>query len=119
MLEQGRHDEAEELTRVSEAATAPDDVASLVGWRRTRALLLVSRGDPEDAARLVHEARSLAARSDSLMLLGEAALAAATVFAKSHRVEAARAEARRAEELFASKGMASSAARARALSASL
>jgi tetratricopeptide (TPR) repeat protein len=119
LLAQGRYDEAEELTRLSEATTAPDDLASLVGWRRTRALELAERGDLNEAERLVREAVELASRSDSPMQSGEVAFALATVLERMGRADEAAVEARRSADLYTRKGMESSAARAQALLDSL
>ncbi|MBA3329721.1 MAG: hypothetical protein H0T39_02410, partial [Actinobacteria bacterium] len=49
---QGRYEEAEQLTRVSEGAADPDDVSSQSGWRSVRALALASRGRTEEAVTL-------------------------------------------------------------------
>jgi tetratricopeptide (TPR) repeat protein len=119
LLRQGRFEEAEELTRVSEATTAPDDIASLVGWRRTRALVLAERDEFDEAELLLGEALELASRSDSLMQTAEVALALATMHEKMSRTDQATAEAERAADLFARKGMETSTARAKALIVSL
>jgi class 3 adenylate cyclase/tetratricopeptide (TPR) repeat protein len=119
LLEQGRVDEAEDLTRLSEEATAPDDNASLVGWRRTRALVLASRGDLDEAERLGREALELASRCDSSMQTADAAFALATVLEQLGRVEEAGAEAKTAVDLYMAKGMKASATRAASLASSL
>jgi tetratricopeptide (TPR) repeat protein len=119
LLEQGRYGEAEELTRLSEKTTASDDIASLVGWRRTRALVLAELDELEEAERLLREAVDFASLSDSPMQLGEVALALALVLLKMGRADEAAVEARRAADFYTRKGMESSAARAQALVASL
>jgi class 3 adenylate cyclase/tetratricopeptide (TPR) repeat protein len=119
LLEQGRFDEAEEFTRLSEVTTASDDIASLTGWRRSRALVLAAQGELDEAERLLRESIDFASRSDSLMQSGEVARALAAVLKELGRTDEARAEAKRAADLYARKGMDSSAARATALISSL
>ena len=119
LLGQGRPAEAEELTRFSEATTAPDDIASLVGWRRTRALALAARGAFDEAETLARESIDLARRSDSVMQLADVALALAMVLERMGRIDEAVPEALRAADLYARKGMEASAKRAHALLASL
>jgi tetratricopeptide (TPR) repeat protein len=119
VLAQGRRAEADDLSRLSEDATAPDDLASSVGWRRTRALVLAAQGQLPQAERFVREADQLASRSDSLMQSGEVAFALATVLERMGRVDEAVAEARRAADFYGRKGMDSFAARAEALVAAL
>jgi class 3 adenylate cyclase/tetratricopeptide (TPR) repeat protein len=117
--EQGRFDESEELTRVSEVTTAPDDVASLVGWRYTRALALSARGVFDEAEALARESIELASSSDSLMQMADVHLALATVLERMGRSNIAAQEAKRAADLYARKGMETSAARAERLVPSL
>jgi class 3 adenylate cyclase/tetratricopeptide (TPR) repeat protein len=119
LFEQGRFDEAEEFARLSEVTTAPDDIASLTGWRRSRALVLAAQGELDEAERLLRESIEFASRSDSPMQSGEVASALAAVLKELGRTEEARAEAKRAADLYARKGMDSSAARATVLISSL
>lgn len=63
---QGRYDEADELTRVSEELAARDDLSSQVGWRSVRAKALAQRGEFAEAERLGREAVEIAAGTDGL-----------------------------------------------------
>ena len=54
-------------TAVSEAATAPDDLASQMAWRGVRAKLLAARDDLQKAEALATEAVSYADRTDLFM----------------------------------------------------
>jgi tetratricopeptide (TPR) repeat protein len=69
---QGRYDEAEELTRVSEELAARDDLASQIGWRSVRAKVLAQRGEFVEAERLGRDAVEIAARTDGLDWWGDA-----------------------------------------------
>jgi tetratricopeptide (TPR) repeat protein len=53
---QGRLDEAERFTKISEEAAAPDDVASQSRLRSVRAKVLAQRGQLGDAVELAREA---------------------------------------------------------------
>jgi class 3 adenylate cyclase/tetratricopeptide (TPR) repeat protein len=69
---QGRYDEAEHLTRVSEEAATSDDIASHVWWRVTRARVLAQRGMNEEAEQIGSEALALAEVTDDLFMRGRA-----------------------------------------------
>jgi class 3 adenylate cyclase/tetratricopeptide (TPR) repeat protein len=62
----GRYDEAERLSKVSEDASAADDLASQIGWRAVRAKVLARRGEFEEAERLAREAVTLGEETDFL-----------------------------------------------------
>jgi class 3 adenylate cyclase/tetratricopeptide (TPR) repeat protein len=64
LIAQGRSEEAERFTIVSEQAAAEDDLASQVLWRGARARVLADRGEFERAESLAREAVSLARFSD-------------------------------------------------------
>jgi len=66
VLAQGRGEEAEALTRVSERTTAPDDIVTQAIWRGTRARALASRGKHDEARPLAEEGVALLARTDLL-----------------------------------------------------
>jgi tetratricopeptide (TPR) repeat protein len=63
---QGRHDEAFELTLVSENAAAPDDLLSQMVWRSLRAKVLAGRGKIDEAEALSRDAARLAVETDGL-----------------------------------------------------
>jgi tetratricopeptide (TPR) repeat protein len=66
MYEQGRYDEAYELSRDAERSSRPNDVHSHIVWRGTRAKVLAHRGDFEAAERLARDAVQYAEASDFL-----------------------------------------------------
>ncbi|HEX2506157.1 MAG TPA: AAA family ATPase [Gaiellaceae bacterium] len=68
---QGRLEEAERYTRVSEEAGTADDIATQVWWRLTRARLLAAAGDPGGEA-LARAAVSLTEPTDDLFLRARA-----------------------------------------------
>ncbi|MGH3012746.1 MAG: adenylate/guanylate cyclase domain-containing protein, partial [Gaiellaceae bacterium] len=111
LYEQGRDDEAAALTQASEAAAAPDDVVSQVGWRFVRAKLLARRGASGEGERLAREAVALAELTDMPDLRGDALWALAEVL--DEPAEAASA-LEQAAATFEQKGNEVSAARARA-----
>jgi ATP/maltotriose-dependent transcriptional regulator MalT len=64
--EQGRYDEADELSREAERSSRPNDVHSHIVWRGVRAKVLAQRGDFEAAEKLAREAVEYAEASDFL-----------------------------------------------------
>ena len=68
VYEQGRLDEAAELTRASEEWAGAEDIYSQAGWRSVRAKILARAGDVEDAERLAAECVDLAEQTDFLHL---------------------------------------------------
>jgi DNA-binding SARP family transcriptional activator len=71
--EQGRTDEAFELSLVGERFAVREDICAQVIWRAVRARALAARGSLEDAERLAREAVSLAEGTDWLVGQGDAA----------------------------------------------
>ena len=71
--EQGRTDEAFELSLLGERFAIQEDVCAQVIWRTVRARALASRGSTSDAERLAREAVELAAGTDWLIGRGDAA----------------------------------------------
>ncbi|MGH3036598.1 MAG: ATP-binding protein [Gaiellaceae bacterium] len=111
---QGRHDEAEYFTGVSEGATTPDDVFSQIAWRGVRSKALASKGEHEQAERLAREAVTLAEETDGLNLHADALLDLAEVLRAAGRPAEEAAAAKRALALYVHKGNVVSAGRARA-----
>ena len=110
---QGRYDEADQLTHVSEEAATSDDIASHVWWRVTRARVLARRGSHAEAERIGSEALALAEVTDDLFLRGRALIDLADV----RRLAEANGSVPLLEEalgLFEAKGDTVSAGRARA-----
>ena len=106
LAELGRHEEAIDLTRESEANASAEDVVPQVVWRGARARALAST-DRAEAARLAREAVERALGTDFLDLRADAYLALASA-GESDAATLAVAE-------FERKGNVVGAARARAL----
>jgi predicted ATPase/DNA-binding SARP family transcriptional activator len=111
---QGRYREAEDLTRISEAAAHLNDVFAHVTWRPVRAKALARRGQFAEAERLAEEAIAFAAKSDFLNARGDALLDFAELLEMADRSRDALPMVEQAIELYEQKGNVVSAARARA-----
>ena len=109
---QGRHDEAEELTKVAEQTGASDDLSTQIVWRSVRARVLAGRGLAEDAESLAREAVRLAAQTDRLNHHADALVDLAAVLAKSGRTDESET-LERALELYERTGNVVAAARVR------
>ena len=101
---QGRLEEAERFTILSEQRASKDDLASQITWRSVRARVLVRRGDVEQAARLAREGARLAAQTDFLVWRGEALLDLAEVLRLSGDWVGSSSSAEEALQLFEAKG---------------
>jgi DNA-binding SARP family transcriptional activator len=112
---QGRDERALELSKVSEAATAPDDLSPGVQWRGVRAKLLARQGDLEQAEALAREAVALAAETDFLVLRGDALMDLAEVLRAAGRETDAVPLVEQALEPYEQKGNVVAAERARAI----
>jgi tetratricopeptide (TPR) repeat protein len=66
----GHHDEALEWTERSGRATPPEDVEAQAFWRTTRAKIVATRGEADEALRLSSEAIDWIRRSDGLHAIG-------------------------------------------------
>jgi DNA-binding SARP family transcriptional activator len=113
VYEQGRHDEAEELSRASEGAAASNDLAAQVTWRGVRAKLRAERGRTDEAEALAREAVRLAEPTDFLTIRADALLDLAAVLRHSGQSSEADESIRAALELYEQKGDVVSAERAR------
>ena len=102
--EQGRHDEAWELTRVAEDAAAADDLSVQITWRTERALLLAERGAVTEAKRLSAEGVHLASQTDWLTDRADALLSHAKVLTAAGESLAARDALLEAAALYEKKG---------------
>jgi class 3 adenylate cyclase/tetratricopeptide (TPR) repeat protein len=103
LYELGRHDEALAMTQTSEDAASPDDIASQVIWRGTRAKVLAHRGRAEAAA-LAREAVDLLGDTDLVNTRADAYADLAEtmrLLGRNDEAEAARAQA---NELYEAKG---------------
>jgi class 3 adenylate cyclase/tetratricopeptide (TPR) repeat protein len=109
LYELGRFDEALEMTRASEETASPDDIASHVVWRGTRAKLLARDGDP-DAAELAREAIGLVGETDLVNIAADAYADLAQTMRLLGPEEDTSAARERALELYQAKGNLASAA---------
>ena len=82
---QGRDDEAEELTVVSESASLPEDAYSHAMWRSVRAKIVARKGDAAGAQTLAREAVELARGTDFLHLRWHTLMGLADVLSSSSR----------------------------------
>ena len=117
--QQGRPDEALELSARSARLAPDDDFSTQVQWRGPQAKVLAARGRSAEAEALAGEAVSLAAESDFLNLRGNALLALAEVLQVGGRLAEARSAAEEARALFKQKGNVVSSAGAHNLIAEL
>jgi tetratricopeptide (TPR) repeat protein len=99
----GRSDEAEQLTRLCERITPPDQLDAQIRWRSVRAVT-VARSEPEEAERLAKEALRLADRTDQLDSQAEARIDLAEVLRLGGRRREAARELERAIDLYRAKG---------------
>jgi tetratricopeptide (TPR) repeat protein len=116
VYEQGRYDEALELSARSEGVAALDDLSARAHWTGPRALVLARRGDPA-ALLLARAAADDASRADLLPLRGQALLDLAEVLKLSGREAEARSALEEAIAVFERKGSRAGVERARSLQA--
>jgi DNA-binding SARP family transcriptional activator len=116
VFEQGRDDEAEALTKVSEQlATRADDLLSQLLWRSVRAKVVARRGRVDEALRLSQEAVELVVRTDALNDQANAWMDRGAVLWMAGDHDGARAAVRHAFDGYTRKGNLVAAGRARLL----
>jgi class 3 adenylate cyclase/tetratricopeptide (TPR) repeat protein len=113
LYQQGRLDEAERFTQISEETADPSDLASHIGWRSVRGKILARRGRLEEGERLARDACTLAEGTDFLDATADALMHLAEVLELAGRIDEARNAISRAEELYERKGSVVLAERAR------
>ena len=101
--EQGRDDEALELTRTAERIAANDDVDAQVLWRSVRAPILARQGALDEAESLARAALEQARQTDFVMLLAETLVELAHVLRIAGR-DGAQEAMTEALELYRAKG---------------
>lgn len=116
LIAQGRSEEAERFTIVSEQAAAGDDLASQVLWRGARARVLADRGELDRAEPLAREAVSLARSSDFVNTQADVLMDLAHVLHAARAADAAAVVAE-ALSLYEAKGNVASAGEAREVQA--
>jgi predicted ATPase/class 3 adenylate cyclase len=114
LSEQGRDDEADTFTRISQEIAAPDDILTQYLWRCVRGKVLARRGAFEDAEAIVREGLQIIQAAEEPDSQGNALLTLAVVLRAAEREDEALVAAGEAAELFDRKGSTVSAARARA-----
>ena len=72
LYDQGRYEEAEQLTHECEEASRPNDVHSQIIWRSIRAKTLARKGEHQAAEQLAREAVAFAEKSDFLLAHADA-----------------------------------------------
>ena len=100
LLAQERDEEAEHFVAVAQATASPDDLDAQIRWRNVSARLGARAGRAEEAERTARAAVELAARTDSVELQGDAALALAEALRAAMRPEAAAEAFREAQALY-------------------
>ena len=104
LLAQGRDDEAEHYTRLSEQRAETSDLLTQMMWRSIRGRVLARRGDMEQAELLARQAVSLAEQTDFLNQHADVLLDLAHILHQAGRPEMARARAADALDLYQRKG---------------
>jgi tetratricopeptide (TPR) repeat protein len=112
---QGRIDEAERLSEVSEELGARDDRLNEAVWRALRAKVCAARGDFEPALALAREAVEIAAGTDYFEHAADMCLALAEVERAAGNADGSAAAARDALARYEQKGNLVGARRARAM----
>ncbi|HEX2542640.1 MAG TPA: adenylate/guanylate cyclase domain-containing protein [Caldimonas sp.] len=102
--DQGRDDEALELTKTAESTAADDDVDAQVDWRSVRAPILARNGALSEAEALARQAVELAMQTEAPTLRATALWDLATVLSLAQRADEARLALSDAIELYAAKG---------------
>ena len=115
LIEQGRHDEAEEHADRALELAAADDIVSQGYARAAKAEVLASRGDFEDAIRMAHDADSYFDEADLPLDRVQTELSLCRVFRAAGRDAEAVEWAERAANSYLGKGCTIGAERARAL----
>lgn len=111
---QGRDEDAERFTKISEEIAAGDDLLTQVVWRRVRARVLAQDGRLSDAERLAREAVTISASTDFLSTRADALVDLAHVRHQAGRLDEANAAVAEGLALYELKGNRVAAARIRA-----
>jgi class 3 adenylate cyclase/tetratricopeptide (TPR) repeat protein len=115
LCRQGRFDEADHFSRMSEELAAADDLDSQARWRAARAQVLASQGRFDEAETLAREAVALVEPTDFLDQRGDTLLSLAEVLRLAGKAGEAARTVDEAVRLFDRRGNTVSARRARAL----
>ena len=104
VYEQGRYDEALQLSEEAEEAGVADDVMTQVLWRVARSKALARLGEPEEGERLAREAVARARKTDDLNETAVAFSALGETLRVAGREDEAREALAEALELYERKG---------------
>jgi class 3 adenylate cyclase/tetratricopeptide (TPR) repeat protein len=115
LYRQGRHKEAEEMTRVGQEKAAADDILSQVLWRSVRAKLLAIQGRGEEAEKLAREAVDLLQPTEDVYSQGNALMNLAEVLLLTGQEDDATVVLTDAIRVFEGKGNLVAAEQARSL----
>jgi tetratricopeptide (TPR) repeat protein len=115
----GEYEEAERFSHVSEEAGSPEDVATQVGWRAARAMVIARRNRFDEAEALAREALALASGSEYTETTAEAYLSLGEVLRLAEKPEEAAEAIQAALAIFEGKGFLLSADAVRAKLAEL
>jgi DNA-binding SARP family transcriptional activator/tetratricopeptide (TPR) repeat protein len=110
---ESKYEEAEESSRLSEAAARANDVLANVLWRSARARARAGLGDLETAESLARDAIAFAERSDFLNVHGDALVTLAEILERTGRADGAAEALHDAVGLYEEKGNVVSAGNAR------
>lgn len=115
LYEQGRLEEAEDLTQLVEQTSASDDPATKADWAGTRAKILARRGELAEALKLAEEAVAVYERTHEIRDHADALMDLADVLRQGGGEPEGRRALTEAARLYERKGVAPSLARARTL----
>jgi predicted ATPase len=104
LVAQGKLEDADVLTKLSEDIGAEDDLATQVMWRSARARILAARGLLDDARSLALEAVTLAEETDDLNMRADTLVDLAEVLRAAGRAGESAEALTRALELYETKG---------------
>ena len=113
LFDQGRFDEAEHFTAMSEEMFAADDEEAKADWGPVRAKLLLHSGDSEAAIRLAYEVVAMAATNDDFFDHADALMDLAEILMATGQQSDALESAEKAHMLFEKKGVVCEVERAR------
>jgi tetratricopeptide (TPR) repeat protein len=112
--EQGRDEEALEITRLAEEAAAPNDIDAQVLWRCIRAPILARTGAQQEAETLVRAALGMAKQTEMPGLLATAWSELASVLQAGGRIDESLQAREEALKIYIAKGDRMSAQQVRA-----
>jgi len=115
VYQQGRYDEADALSHVSEEIASPDDFDAQYRWRALRAKIHARNGDVPEAETIARESVRIVQQSDSPVEQADALLALVAVLRQSGRSDESLPITAQALQLYEAKGDLVSAERIRSL----